>query len=54
MQVAMHFIKFLCSVKPTKMGLFDVLASGILKPVNSVLGFMGIQGMCIPTFGKWA
>jgi len=25
MQVAMHFIKFLCSVKPTKMGLFDVL-----------------------------
>ena len=33
---------------------FLVDSSGVLQLKNSVLGIMGIQGMCISSFGKWA
>ena len=33
---------------------FLVDSSGILQPKNSVLGLMGLQGMRISSFGKWA
>ena len=33
---------------------FLVDSSGVLQPKNSILGLMGIQGMRISSFGKWA